>query len=390
MANNGVVTVDPIAENGEEGDSAPNPNPSVHATSVHGPIGPSVDEGRVPTQGTYDTQPKTSVFNRLSMPNGNELQFRNVTILQHQNGTKESYASKLQSNGPNTDNSLTFFPLSDKGDILLIDVWAVGELKRELQVAVPSLYGGKETVVTVQVDYLWESSQCSHCKVFGHKISSCVKTTVEKQKSKGKNQTRGEVDADGFTLVTNKKKLAQNNAKHVWIHKVVQKDVGSTSGIVKDKETIMGANPEQAVVQSAPGIETEMACDATMAQGVENEAPRGKRESDKLKDATSNFSTLEPMVEGTKHTADLSAPPLGGAVHDPTTGDFLDSVRKAFTNTKAKRGQFNTTPFSILMDLDEEESDLHGLHGDDEVGNTTVDVETQVPGESGTPPNVSS
>ncbi|KAI3692876.1 hypothetical protein L6452_32701 [Arctium lappa] len=223
MANDGVPAVDQIAEKGEGGDLEPNPNSSVHASSVHEPIGPIVDEGCGPIQGFRDTQSKTtSVFDRLSMPKGNELQFGNVTILQRENGTKETYASKLQSNGPNA--------------------------------------------------------------------------------------------------------------------------------------------------------------------GVENEAPKGKRESDKLKDVTPNFPTVEPMVEGTKPTAD----PSRGVVHDLVKGDFLDSMCKAFTNTKAKRGWLNTTPFSVLIDLDEEGSNLHGLHGDDEVGNTIMDVETQVSGESGTPLNASS
>ncbi|KAI3667334.1 hypothetical protein L6452_42388 [Arctium lappa] len=191
-----------------------------------------------------------------------------------------------------------------------------------------------------------------------------MQNTVEKQKSKGKNQTRGEVDVDGFTMVRNKKKLAQKSANQVWIHKVVQKDAGSTSGIVKEKETTMGANPEQSVVQSTQGIETEVACDVTMAQGVENDAPKGYRESDKLKDATSNFQTVEIKMERTKHIDDPSAPPSGGSVHDPVKGDILDSMNKAFTNTKAKSGRLNTTPFSLLMDLEEEGSYLHGLHGD--------------------------
>ena len=37
---------------------------------------------------------------------------------------------------------------------VLVEVWAVGELKRELEVVVPSLYGGDDAKVMVKVEYL--------------------------------------------------------------------------------------------------------------------------------------------------------------------------------------------------------------------------------------------
>ncbi|KAJ9536534.1 hypothetical protein OSB04_un000286 [Centaurea solstitialis] len=83
---------------------------------------------------------------------------------------------------------------------VLIDTWAVGELKRELQVVIPSLSDGDEARVKIRVEYLWEPTQCSHCLVFGHKTSTCVKAVVA-QKNKGKVV---EVDDDGFTRVQRK------------------------------------------------------------------------------------------------------------------------------------------------------------------------------------------
>ncbi|KAJ9535154.1 hypothetical protein OSB04_un001768 [Centaurea solstitialis] len=83
---------------------------------------------------------------------------------------------------------------------VLIDTWAVGELKREVQVLIPSLKGGDDVRVIVKVEYLWEPIQCSHCLVFGHKISSCVKAVVA-QAEKGKSKV---VDDDGFTRVQRK------------------------------------------------------------------------------------------------------------------------------------------------------------------------------------------
>ncbi|KAJ9536708.1 LOW QUALITY PROTEIN: hypothetical protein OSB04_un000093 [Centaurea solstitialis] len=85
---------------------------------------------------------------------------------------------------------------------VLVDVWAVGELKKELKVIVPNSYGGKGVEVIVNVEYGWEPSQCSHCKVFGHKTSMCVKAVKQTNQLKDKGISK---DADGFTLVQHKK-----------------------------------------------------------------------------------------------------------------------------------------------------------------------------------------
>ena len=45
---------------------------------------------------------------------------------------------------------------------VLVEAWAVGELKRELEVIIPSLTGGADSKVMVKVEYLWEPIQCSH------------------------------------------------------------------------------------------------------------------------------------------------------------------------------------------------------------------------------------
>lgn len=67
---------------------------------------------------------------------------------------------------------------------VLIDVWAVGELKRELQVVVPDLNSGREVEVPIRVEYVWEPSQCSHFLVFGHKTKSCMKAEMAKRVNK--------------------------------------------------------------------------------------------------------------------------------------------------------------------------------------------------------------
>ncbi|KAJ9536684.1 hypothetical protein OSB04_un000157 [Centaurea solstitialis] len=99
---------------------------------------------------------------------------------------------------------------------VLIETWAVGELKRELQVLIPSLTGGEDVRVKVKVEYLWEPSQCSHCLVFGHKTTTCAKA-VAADKKKDKTHV---VDDDGFTLVKRKE----------WRPKIVGSALGTKDG----------------------------------------------------------------------------------------------------------------------------------------------------------------
>ncbi|KAJ9536713.1 hypothetical protein OSB04_un000098 [Centaurea solstitialis] len=83
---------------------------------------------------------------------------------------------------------------------VLVDTWAVGELKREIDVVIPSVNGEADTVAKVRVEYIWEPIQCNHCLVFGHKRSGCMKAVVVDSKKKNHQ----EVDSEGFTTVTRK------------------------------------------------------------------------------------------------------------------------------------------------------------------------------------------
>ncbi|KAJ9536728.1 hypothetical protein OSB04_un000113 [Centaurea solstitialis] len=84
---------------------------------------------------------------------------------------------------------------------VLIDVWAVGNLKKELEVVIPHLHDDGSDKVKVVVEYLWEPVQCSHCCVFGHKISSCVKAMRFKENQKKRPEN---MDAEGFVRVERK------------------------------------------------------------------------------------------------------------------------------------------------------------------------------------------
>ncbi|KAJ9541740.1 hypothetical protein OSB04_028246 [Centaurea solstitialis] len=107
---------------------------------------------------------------------------------------------------------------------VLIDVWATGELKKELEVITPHLKDGGCDKIKIGVEYVWEPNQCSHCCVFGHKLSSCAKAVPVNHK-----KSQPEPDADGFVRVERKqwrglnslekqqevKSLIRNNNVHV-------------------------------------------------------------------------------------------------------------------------------------------------------------------------------
>ncbi|KAJ9536705.1 hypothetical protein OSB04_un000090 [Centaurea solstitialis] len=110
---------------------------------------------------------------------------------------------------------------------VLVDVWAVGELKRELEVVIPSLTGGDDMKVKIGVEYIWEPIQCNHCLVFGHKASGCAKA-VHADNKKQKAQA---MDDDGFVRVERRK----------WRPKQMPtgSDVeASTSGTVKEGHSV--------------------------------------------------------------------------------------------------------------------------------------------------------
>ncbi|XP_024965720.1 uncharacterized protein LOC112505911 [Cynara cardunculus var. scolymus] len=89
---------------------------------------------------------------------------------------------------------------------LLVEVWAVGDLKRHIEVLIPNLNGRDDEKVNIQVENIWEPLQCSRCHVFGHKTSSCVKAV---NPIKGK-QVDGRKDSEGFVRVEKKQWRAKS------------------------------------------------------------------------------------------------------------------------------------------------------------------------------------
>ncbi|KAJ9536545.1 hypothetical protein OSB04_un000297 [Centaurea solstitialis] len=147
---------------------------------------------------------------------------------------------------------------------VLVDVWAVGELKKELEVIIPNVNGGDDVTVKIRVEYVWEPLQCSHCLVFGHKISSCVKALmIQKNKQKAKDK-----EDDGFVTVKRKE----------WRAK--RMDQATTSGIDKSKEE----EPAVVVVDNVFGILTDQEVEEPVMEPV-------------LESTTVDKPVVEPVLE---------------------------------------------------------------------------------------------
>ncbi|XP_024958931.1 uncharacterized protein LOC112499892 [Cynara cardunculus var. scolymus] len=162
---------------------------------------------------------------------------------------------------------------------VLVEVWAIGELKRKIEVEIPNLNGGDADSVQIQVEYLWEPVQCSHCNIFGHKISTCTKAA---SLNKGKHIDVRK-DSEGFIRVEKKHWRVKSGGKPDLhgARQVFENDksgppasslVANNSQHEQDKVRIMGASVGDPVVQqgnimrSASGDVVSMASSSQSSQ----------------------------------------------------------------------------------------------------------------------------
>ncbi|KAJ9536410.1 hypothetical protein OSB04_un000423 [Centaurea solstitialis] len=203
---------------------------------------------------------------------------------------------------------------------ILVDVWAVGELKRELQIVIPSLSNGDDVTVVLRVEYLWEPVQCAHCLVFGHKTSACVKA-VSAKPDKGKAPL---VDSDGFQKVVKKK----------WIPKQVQGVDG-------------GSKPEN-IPSTSNSKNVKIVSEKLIGKATVEVITSVSRESEKVVDGPGSGSRLDRHVSqegGASALGGISSPPRldSGNVRftrGSTDSSFRESVVKTAKNYKARRGVF--------------------------------------------------
>ncbi|KAJ9536659.1 LOW QUALITY PROTEIN: hypothetical protein OSB04_un000132 [Centaurea solstitialis] len=173
---------------------------------------------------------------------------------------------------------------------VLIEVWAVGDLKREIELVIPNPSGGVESTVTIKVEYIWEPSQCSHCVVFGHKLSSCAKAVAVQHKSK----KMGKPDSDGFVTIERRQ----------WKPKVVDKP--SSSGVSKEEGKTVGYSKVTNIItqqEEVPVVDVE-----------EEEAPASSSKPLEGSDGQLNLETTDEASEFPEFTL-------------PTNTDFVRTSR---------------------------------------------------------------
>ncbi|KAM0049754.1 hypothetical protein Hdeb2414_s0008g00289651 [Helianthus debilis subsp. tardiflorus] len=124
----------------------------------------------------------------------------------------------------------------------LIEVQAGADLKKSVNVAIPSLEGDGHSVAEVRIEYDWEPLRCSSCCVFGHEDSSCPKNP--QVSSIGDNKERNN---DEFQVVGAKKKKATTQGLHIKNQKpkVVYRPVAKPKpiSVVKNSNQVSTSNP---------------------------------------------------------------------------------------------------------------------------------------------------
>ena len=191
---------------------------------------------------------------------------------------------------------------------VLVEVWAVGELKRNLELVIPSLTGEDDVKVTIGVEYMWEPSQCSHCLMFGHKVGSCVKAKMATKIIK----KAPVVDEDGFELVQRKQWKPKANRSHVEGDQfnstnsdsspTDHQDVGVTTNDRAEiqmesqpqqlDDTLKGVGDEH-VEQVVEGVKTGR---EDNAQPRVSKAPTGDRDSSPHKELPPMVSKVSPVI----------------------------------------------------------------------------------------------
>lgn len=139
---------------------------------------------------------------------------------------------------------------------VLIETWAVGELKRELKVVIPNLDGSEGASVNIQVEYLWEPVQCSHCLVFGHKLATCVHRPKELKMS----TENKEVDAEGFTRVGRKE----------WRPKQVVRRMVPDGMTGKEADCLTGPRDHCSVKKTDGGKDSGVATESSISNSLKD------------------------------------------------------------------------------------------------------------------------
>ncbi|XP_024964279.1 uncharacterized protein LOC112504562 [Cynara cardunculus var. scolymus] len=195
---------------------------------------------------------------------------------------------------------------------VLVEVWAVGELKRKIEVEIPNINGGDAENVQIQVEYLWEPVQCSHCQIFGHKLSSCAKAA---SLNKGK-QIDGRKDADGFTRVEKKQ----------WRVKVGGRS--NQSNARQDNGRKETGPHEMSLEEHSVSKDLEKEGN-TVTTNVASVDPHIKEVRNALGDSSTNVNSGASSSQSTIHSMSTSTPLLSSVIKNfrlPRRGVMINPV----------------------------------------------------------------
>ncbi|KAJ9536685.1 hypothetical protein OSB04_un000158 [Centaurea solstitialis] len=275
---------------------------------------------------------------------------------------------------------------------VLVDTWATGDLKREIDVEVPSLQGEDSAVVKVRVEYIWEPAQCNHCMVFGHKKSGCAKAIVDSS-NKLKPKLR---DDDGFTRVTKKQWVPKANVGESSSVAVTSKPVDSgelptsnpfdvledLDGGVKDGATVANVQGDGKSVgdvsELVEGSVVETSCHEPILEQLKDFQPLVSNlvaDSSKLEDmrgvggSVSNQQT-KPVVDKLKEKVDVQKPPIRGILKNPirsmqAQGDT--GIAKAVLPGKLTKDNVSRRNSPVMSSKEAREGELKKGSSDDAV-----------------------
>ncbi|KAI3735719.1 hypothetical protein L6452_15229 [Arctium lappa] len=223
----------------------------------------------------------------------------------------------------------------------------------------------------------------------------------------------GQLDSDGFKLVTNRKH--SNNFKSMKpLAQVSQHTVvGSTSGVkdqgvipvpvpiqsdktIYDNEDIpknveeivkLVEQPKDVTVTETEVLVSQSKVVEVMETGKQGDIPKvGDEMGTHLQQ--SKVASSSGVVNTQQNVEKPDVVPPVGLTDRTSKGEILTYVRKAFTT--ARQGTFTSAPFSVLEKVNEEGDLVHGLHDESFYVASDEITESHVPDVLGTTPQTSS
>ncbi|KAJ9536655.1 hypothetical protein OSB04_un000128 [Centaurea solstitialis] len=195
---------------------------------------------------------------------------------------------------------------------VLIDTWAVGELKREIDVVIPSINGDKDTVV--------------------------------KQKEK-------DVDSEGFTTVTRKQWKPKNVEAST---SGVKSNVGNPEGVSTSEDVPIAGDPEpDTALGGDPKLDTVLGADQRpFVETVEEDCSLASQDTKSQEEVhvevdVRNIGT--PSDSGTRDNRDLQKVELKGPATDPNAPPLITAVAEAMLPKQPLKSILkNPNRFSVL------------------------------------------